>query len=263
MNKSYKFFVGLTILILVVVLFLKQNTIFRKTNSPLNLILWVWERPENLYFMKNESVTYAYLAGTATKTDDNLVLYSRQQPLRIPDGSTTIATVRIEDRTREATFEESDIETITNFIVKSCTVNLKNISCQIDFDATQSQIEFYKKLILSVRKKLPTDIKLSITSLVSWCTNNSSWFDNLPINEVVPMFFRLGKDSNLYWKKIENGKLNLNHTCQKSIGISTDERLPDKSYLTGKNIYIFNHQYWDKSNWDIIKSEIEKVLNEN
>jgi len=262
MKKIIKYIIGLIILVLIVFFFLWRNTIFHTTNTPPNLVLWVWERPENLYFMKDEPVAYAYLAGTATKTDNDLSFYFRQQPLRIPDGSTTIATVRIEDKTREATFIDSDIEEITNFIVKSCTDNLKNISCQIDFDAGQSQIEFYKKLITAVRKKLPTEIELSLTSLVSWCTGNDSWFDDLPIDEIVPMFFRLGTDSSLYWQKIKDGKLKLDPICQKSIGVSTDELLPGKSYLKGKNIYIFNNQYWNKSNWDIIRSEIGKVLDE-
>ena len=262
MKKIVRYVPWLIILLLIAFLFFWRNTIFHTTNTQPNLVLWVWERPENLYFMKKEQVTYAYLAGTATKTDNGLMLYFRQQPLRIPDGNTTIATVRIEDKAKKATFIDSDIEEITNFIVKSCTDNLKNISCQIDFDAGQSQIEFYKKLITAVRGKLPIGIELSITSLVSWCTSNNSWFDDLPIDEIVPMFFRLGMDSNIYWQKITQGELLLDPFCQKSIGISTDEELPDKIYLKDKTIYIFNNQYWNKSNWNIIRSEIRKALDE-
>ncbi len=234
-----------------------------KQESPLNLTLWVWERPENLYFMKEEQVTYAYLAGTVTKTDMGLMLYFRQQPLRIPDGSTTAATVRIEDKTKETTFDDSDIEEISDFIVSACLKDRKNISCQIDFDAGQSQIDFYKKLILVVRSKLPEETKLSLTALLSWCSNNSApWFADLPVDETVPMFFRLGMDSNIYWEKIAEDELILNPLCQKSIGISTDEQLPGKKYLKDKIIYIFNNDYWTKSNWSIIKSQIKRVLDE-
>lgn len=248
----------------VIILFAVFNNlifIFNKTSQ--NIVLWVWERPENLYFMKRENVTYAYLAGSVTKTDNDLVFYSRRQPLRIPDNSKTIAVVRIEDKSNEKLLIDSDIEQIGNFVVKSCKELKGNISCQIDFDATQSQIDFYKRLLVFIRIKLPINIKLSITSLVSWCTTNEKpWFADSPIDEIIPMFFRLGLDANTYWNKITQETLILNQACQKSIGISTDEELPGKVYLKDKIIYIFNNQYWNKSNWDIIKSNIENKLNE-
>ncbi|MFC1727149.1 hypothetical protein ACFL0Y_01375 [Patescibacteria group bacterium] len=254
----------LVILLVAIAFFL--NSAFNKddtSQTPLNITLWVWERPENLYFMKDEPVTYAYLAGTATKTDNGLSIYFRRQPLRIPDGSQTMATVRIEDKSQEATFEDSDIEEISDFIVGACLKDRENISCQIDFDAAQSQIDFYKELILVIRKKLPQRIKLSITALLSWCTDTDEpWFIGLPVDEAVPMFFRLGKNTDIYRRKIDQGELVLDSQCQKSIGVSTDEPLPGKKYLQDKKIYIFNNNYWDEDNWGIIKSDIERILDE-
>lgn len=260
-RKKGLFFLGLTVIAIVLSIVYYRSVAPRREN-PLDLVLWVWERPENLYFMKKEKVTYAYLAGTITKTDTGLTLYFRQQPLRIPDDSTTVATIRIEDKAKETTFGDSDIQEISDFVVSACLKDRKNISCQIDFDAGQSQIDFYKKLILAVRSKLPEGVKLSLTALLSWCIDNDPWFDNLPLDEIVPMFFRLGKDSNIYWQKISQEDLILNPLCQKSIGISTDEQLPGKKYLKNKEIYIFNNDYWDKYNWGIIKARIKGELNE-
>jgi len=226
-----------------------------------SVILWVWERPENLYFLKEKNVTFAYLSGTVTKTNDGLVYYPRRQPLRIPDNSQTIAVIRIEDKSDKHEFYDKDKESISDYIVKSCQEK-SNLSCQIDFDAVESQIDFYKRLIIDVREKLPKEIKLSITSLVSWCTSGTPWFDGLPIDEIVPMFFRLGRDENLYWQKIEQGSLKLDISCQKSVGIAADESLPNKIYLENKPIYIFNNKYWSPSNWAIIKSEILQKLDE-
>ena len=240
------------------VLFVAKNN-----RSVLNLVLWVWERPENLYFMKNENVTYAFLVGTVTKTDNGLIPYPRKQPLRIPDNSKRVAVVRIEDKSNRKLFTDHDLEQISNFIINSCTKLENNISCQIDFDATQSQLDFYKRLLVAVRTKLPANIKLSITSLVSWCTTNEEpWFIDSPIDEIIPMFFRLGVEANTYWNKITQETLILNRACQKSIGISTDEELPGKVYLKDKIIYIFNNRHWNRSNWDIIKSNIKNKLNE-
>jgi hypothetical protein len=248
--------------ILFVILLISFGIFLLKPKSKdlnIPIIVWVWERSENLYFLKDKNVSFAYLAGTVTKTNNELVFYPRRQPLRIPDNRQTISVVRIEDKSDNHELSDKDLVDVSEFIVKSCIEKKSNISCQIDFDATESQTDFYKKLVVNVKNKLPKEMKLSLTALVSWCTNGESWFKDLPIDEAVPMFFRLGKDENVYWQKIEKGELKLNQICQKSIGIATDEPLPNKTYLQNKPIYIFNSDYWSTANWDIMKSTLQKI----
>jgi len=248
--------VSIVCLLIYLGIFLSKSK-SNEINVPITI--WVWERSENLYFLKDKKVSFAYLSGTVTKTNENLVYYSRQQPLRIPDNRKTIAVVRIEEKSDNHKFEDNDLDKISNYIVKSCTEKDSNISCQIDFDATESQIGFYKNLVINVREKLPKEMKLSLTALVSWCTNNESWFKDLPIDEVVPMFFRLGKDQNIYWQRIKEGKLDISNVCQKAIGIATDEPMPNKIYMKNKPIYIFNNKYWTSKDWGIMKLEIQKI----
>ena len=81
--------------------------------------------------MKKENVVYAYLAGTATKTDKELFFYPRRQPLRIPDNSATIAVIRIDDRSAENLLTDEDMEQISDFVINSCGKSGKNISCMI------------------------------------------------------------------------------------------------------------------------------------
>lgn len=235
--------------------------LFKSKSKNLNIpiVLWVWERPENLYFINDKNISFAYLSGTVTKADKNLEYYSRRQPLRIPDKSNTISVIRIEDRSKDHIFEDKNLPEISDYIVKSCIEKTSNTACQIDFDATESQIEFYKKLVASVRDKLPKEMKLSLTALVSWCVNDKAWFDELPIDEVVPMFFRLGREENIYWQRISEGRLNISKSCQKAVGVATDETMPNKIYVKNKPIYIFNNEYWTSKNWDIMKLEIQKI----
>src|SRR2546430_8843063 len=40
---------------------------------------------------------------------------------------------------------------------------------QIDFDAASSEQEFYRALLLEVRRLMPHSMPLSITALASWC----------------------------------------------------------------------------------------------
>jgi len=257
LKKIILFFITISLIFFLVFLFYKKSD---KFNIP--IVIWVWERPENLYFLKEKNITFAYLSGTVTKTNNGLVYYSRRQPLRIPDYSNSIAVIRIEDKSDKHEFNNQDLLDISEYIAKSCQEKETNLGCQTDFDAVESQTDFYKKLVTNVREKLPQNIKLSITALVSWCTSGTPWFNGLPIDEAVPMFFRLGKEENLYWKKIEEGNLKLDVSCHKSIGIATDEPLPNKIYLENKPIYIFNNVYWSPANWSIIKSEILHKLDE-
>lgn len=257
LKKLILFFITISLVFLLVFHFYKKPDNF---NIP--IVIWVWERPENLYFLKENNITFAYLSGTVTKKDENIEYYPRRQPLRIPDNSKTITVVRIEDKSDIHEFSNQDLLDISEYIVRSCQERETNLSCQIDFDATESQIDFYKKLVVSVREQLPKNTKLSVTALVSWCTIDNPWFVDLPLDEVVPMFFRLGKDENLYWQKIKDGSLKINSVCQKSVGIATDEPVPNKVYLENKPIYIFNNVYWSPANWAIIKSEILHKLDE-
>ena len=253
------FVIVFLIFFLLLGIYLYKN---KTKNFNIPIVVWVWERPENFYFLKDKNVIFAYLSGTVTKTNNNLEYYSRRQPLRIPDNRQTISVIRIEDKSDNHKFTDEDLIDISDYVVKLCIERKSNISCQIDFDATESQIDFYKKLVVSVREQLPKDIKLSVTALVSWCTIDNPWFVDLPLDEVVPMFFRLGKDENLYWQKIKDGSLKINSVCQKSVGIATDEPVPNKVYLENKPIYIFNNVYWSPANWSIIKSEILHKLDE-
>lgn len=258
MNLRKTVYISLTIFLLLLI----SYNLNSKNEPNINFVLWVWERPENLYFIKNQNVSYAYLSGTITKTNTGLVTYPRQQPLRIPDNSKTQAVVRIEDISKGGELTDMDITPISDFVVRFCTKLKGNIACQIDFDAGQLQLEFYKRLLTSVRNSLPREIKLSITSLLSWCTVDRPWFADSQLDDITPMFFQLGREANIYWRKIANGELELNSLCQKSIGISTSGQIPNKKYLTNKIIYIFNNDYWNLTNWNIIKSKLENKLYE-
>jgi hypothetical protein len=64
---------------------------------------------------------------------------------------------------------------------------------QLDMEAKPSQRVFYRSLVRQLRSELPPHIKLSVTALAWWC-RSPAWLDDLGADEVVPMFFRMGKD---------------------------------------------------------------------
>ena len=223
------FLLGMILIFGVAIIFLFK---FKINHEPA-ITLWAWERPENLLFLKDYNVRVAFLAGTIVFNGTETTLIPRRQPLEVSDETPLIAVIRIEVKNKngEGLGEISEQQTIQalEFIDQRCSGD-RFSGCQIDFDAKVSERDFYKKLLTQARQKIPKTISLSITSLVSWCDINS-WLDDLPIEEAVPMFFRMGQDDHVVRYNLVGKSFMKAEICQKSIGVSTDEVSPPSKYL--------------------------------
>src|SRR5206468_793779 len=102
----------------------------------------------------------------------------------------------------------------------------------------------YRNLILDVRQRLPKNIGLSITALASWCSDDE-WLSDLPIDEAVPMLFRMGPDRERFVRRVAEGREFTAAPCQSSYGISTDEPLFGLS--SSKRLYVFNPDAWSEA----------------
>jgi len=184
-------------------------------------ILWAWERPEKLDFIDPTRVGVAFLAKTVYLRGENVASRPRLQALHVPDGTKLIAVARLEsDRHDQPRFTTSQLEA-TAAEVASLGLLPNVTAVQIDFDATLSERDFYRALLVSVRGKLPVDMPLSITALASWC-DGDSWLSDLPIDEAVPMLFRLGAEKRRFTSRLRSGEKLRAYACQDSAGVSTD-----------------------------------------
>jgi hypothetical protein len=113
---------------------------------------------------------------------------------------------------------------------------------QVDFDATASQRGFYRTLLIELRKQLPPATKLSITALGSWCQGDN-WLGDLPIDEAVPMLFRMGLDRNAILSRLAGDGFKATR-CNSSAGISTDEHLNNPPPVS--RLYLFNPNGWNR-----------------
>jgi hypothetical protein len=111
---------------------------------------------------------------------------------------------------------------------------------QIDFDATRSQRNFYRDLLVDLRRQMPAGLPLSITALASWCSWDG-WMRGLPVDEAVPMMFRMEPDHRRAPPNVDDFHIR-EPRCQASAGVSTDEPWP--SDLAGKRIYVFPDHGW-------------------
>ncbi|MGH9821572.1 MAG: hypothetical protein ACRD43_15540, partial [Pyrinomonadaceae bacterium] len=136
-------------------------------------VLWAWERPEDLRFLDPKDFAVAFLAQTLFIEGDAVNTKPRHQPLDVTPGTYLIAVTRIEtDRTSHPVFSEDQRRRIVS-LVKS-TLDLPDVKAvQIDFDAVVSERSFYRAMMNDLKKALPPDMPLTMTSLASWCTGDT------------------------------------------------------------------------------------------
>ena len=225
----------------------EHGTASRLSNYP-SIVLWAWERPEDLSFINPQQIAVAFLAQTLTLTDHDVRSALRQQPLKVPAQTQLIAVTRI-DTDRFPALSVAQRDEIIRLLLN--TLKLKNVSAlQIDFDAKVSQRSFYRELLTELRTKLPDTISLSITALASFCLSDP-WIKDLPVDEAVPMMFRMGMDSNTFKNLLKNGKDFSIPLCQHSYGIATDEPITMQFDKT-RRFYIFKSAStgWTKTDVD-------------
>jgi Protein of unknown function (DUF3142) len=206
------------------------------------VILWAWERPEDLTFIDPQKTGVAFLAKTITLRGDKVVVKPRLQPLRLPEETKTIAVVRIET-------DPSHRPSLSPAQLAQTAAEIRNSSVkshvQIDFDATVSERNFYRSILTRVRRELPASTRLSITALASWCAGDN-WLTDLPIDEAVPMLFRLGVDQRQFQRRLETGQPFESRMCRNSAGVSTDEPVNTPPV---NRLYIFSPKPWSKSSF--------------
>ena len=232
-----------------------QNS--RSVNSTPNIILWAWERPENLEFIDSNKIAVALLAQTIELNGDKVEVKLRRQPLKVPPESKMIAVTRIETNKNGDKVALSDLQREEILRLLLATLELKNVSeIQLDFDVTVSEREFYRKLLQELRPKLPKNIVLSITALASWCLSDN-WIRSLPVDEAVPMAFDMGADDKTIRDFLATGEDWQEPLCRNSYGISINEPLKIK-FKPNRKIYVFtsNPNGWKKSDLDRINSII-------
>ncbi len=215
------------------------------------VILWAWERPEKLDYLDPQKTGVAFLAKTIYLRADGVVSRPRLQPLAVPNGATLIAVARIESARVESSRVEShqpEAPTLSARQLKDAVAEIAELGSlpnvvmvQVDFDATTTERSFYRSLLNELRARLPRSTLLSITALASWCKGDN-WLEDLPVDEAVPMLFRMGVERRQFLSQLAAGERFAAVPCQGSAGISTDE--PIEQLPPVQRVYVFNPRSW-------------------
>ena len=200
------------------------------------VVLWAWERPEDLRFLDPHRVGVAFLAATAQiLPDGNIVFRPRTQSLELPAGVAAIAVVRIESPPVHDVPPAAALQTLLSGLRRIAeSTDVRGL--QIDFDARRSERAFYRNVLESAHGLIAKPI--GVTALASWCSGDR-WLDAEPIGEAAPMFFRMGRRE---WRDMRMDS----PVCRSAIGLSMDEPWPAVRPAAVDRVYIFNPRAWTR-----------------
>lgn len=212
-------------------------------------VLWAWERPEDLRFLRPEEADVAVLVGTIRLEGPQARAHPRNVPLRLAPDVRVEAVVRIE-ADPAAAFSDEQRDRTAEWIIELAD-RPRFSGLQIDFDALASQRGFYRELLAQLRPRFP---RLGVTALASWCFEQDGWLESLPVDEVTPMLFRMGPGGGVYLDQLERERGFPNPLCGPSVGVSTDE--PLRWRPRASRLYVFHPRPWTAADWRTFASSL-------
>lgn len=220
-------------------------------------VIWAWERPEELEFLDPGEFAVAFLAQTLVLREDDVIFKPRRQPLKVPPQTKLIAVTRIESQKLTglpASHSPSQREQVVERVLN--TLELPNVvAVQIDFDVAVSERHFYRTLLHELRNSLPDNVPLSMTALASFCVGDR-WIEDLPVDEAVPMIFRMGADDRSIKSFLAQGNDFHEPLCRQSYGIAVDEPVETK-FDPSRRQYVFNVRAWTQEDLVALQQRVE------
>ncbi len=229
--------------------------------------IWAWDRFDDLSFLKGDTSVTSY-AGTFYLRDNRSIFRPRIKDLVCPKETERIPSFRIESVTKlDSEYEDSAIEGICQTIKQYFRTHSDcQKMVQLDFDASQSERDLYRKLLTKLRQTLTStqytsDVKISITALASWCLKDK-WMQNLDVDEIVIMLFSLGQDKEEVLTLLKDNNLDTGNKAKTAIGISANEPKTNEALKIlgiiddASKVYIFQSLPWTKNRFVAITNEV-------
>src|SRR5215831_7015439 len=228
----------------LIVLALLATRDTRPRGAPRPMIwVWAWEGYDDLRFLDPHQAGVAFLAATVRLDSTGVRWTGRGQGLRLPPGIRRMAVVRVESATA---VDERSRREVAEHLVEIARFEA-NAGLQIDWDAPRSLRPTYCALLRDVRAALPDTLPLSVTALASWCTGDC-WLEGVPVDEVVPMVFRMGADERRVRYDLARRGEFLCRACREAVGLSTDEG--EWPRLSERRVYLFHPGPWTSAVYD-------------
>jgi hypothetical protein len=170
----------------------------------------------------------------------------RKLPLHLPTGVRLLPVVHVEAAADSpAAFTAAQRAAVIAAVRRQASLAANGAGMlQLDFEAPARQHEAYRALVAAVREALPAGVQLSVTALAHWCTQGD-WLDRLPVDEVVPMLYRLGPHAPAWRRRFEQADPALASRCRGlALGFATNDPPPTTLLVSTPRPYWFDETAW-------------------
>jgi hypothetical protein len=219
---------------------------------PSELVLWAWERPEDLRFAAG-AVEIAVQTGFVELAGEGVEARGRRFPLEAGGPpSTVVVHVQIDhERPLEWT---PRLRARTGAAILHYATAVPAPRVQLDFEVRASERAVLLDVLADLRRGLPRSTLLSMTALASWC-DTEDWLERAPVDEIVPMLFRMTMGGEALRKKLAAGGDFRNPRCRAALGIATDS--PIERAPPGRRVYLFNPRSWTAEDFERARRGVE------
>ena len=238
--------------IVIVALLATRDTRPRGAERPM-VWLWSWEHFDDFRFLEGQKAGVAYLAATVRLDSAGATWQGRSQNMRLVLGLPLMPVVRLQGAA--ALGDSARHELVTRLV--AVARGQGDAGLQIDWDAPRSLRPTYTALLQELRVALPDTLPLSVTALASWCTGDC-WLEDAPVDEVVPMVFRMGADDARVRADLARRGEFACRACRQAVGLSVDEA--DWPSLRARRVYLFSPRPWTGASYERALARLERSL---
>jgi hypothetical protein len=207
-------------------------------SQPGQLILWAWERPEDLRFTPETEI--ALQTGFIEIAGETIRARGRRFPLKSARPPETLL-VHVQIDHAQPLVWTPALRAQLGAAIRYYATTSPAPRVQLDFEVRRSERPILLEVLADLRRALPPGTRLSMTALASWCMFDD-WLENAPVDEIVPMLFRMQKDGPTIVKSLANGGDFRNPRCRTALAISSDSPIPRAP--PGRRVYLFNPRSW-------------------
>lgn len=203
-------------------------------------IAWLWRDAPVPAWSQTVAVVdrHIWLAG------DMVLVRPGAQPRRLPAQTAVMPVVHVEIDPIRPPRTLRHAQAVVLDAMRSAARASTSGWVQLDLEARPSHRADYRQLVQQVRSAMPAGIKLSVTALGWWC-RSPDWLDGLPADEVVPMFFRMGRD-NAALRGIVADRPELLHPACRATAAGFSRQEPYRPDVTQR----YRRTYWfDEKGW--------------
>jgi hypothetical protein len=203
-------------------------------------VVWAWERAEVLDALPPAFGVAAVVGFIRLAGGSMAVARGRRFPLLLRDGAPPpIGVVHIEvDQAQPLLWTDA---LRADVVGKALAFLRPYAAVQVDMEVRDSQRGALLDLLRGLRAGLPAGTTLSMTALASWC-DTERWLGTAPVDEIVPMLFRMGPGGIRLRGKLAAGGDFGEPRCRTAVGVATDAPV---TIPPGRRVYVFNPHPWD------------------